>query len=155
MIHWMYCYFPTLPSRVLKDYILGSLLRPAVMVSGSSLSRCSITWARTWHCKHPVVACYTCPSKLSKFIEIISWSSKCAVCEIAVWSSVLLDTQCIANWAVLKAIMGKWRWEIVEQVAQKGSARLIPGHIWGEAERAFWATLPSWRCAWLFQGGWN
>lgn len=39
--------------------------------------------------------------------KIISWSSKCAVCEIAVWSRVLLDTQCIANWAVLKAIMGK------------------------------------------------
>lgn len=41
-----------------------------------------------------------------KIVKVHS-KSKHAVCEIAVWSSVLLDTQCIANWAVLKAILGK------------------------------------------------
>lgn len=111
MIHCMCCSFPMLPSHVvIKDFVLGSLLCPAVMVSGSSPSRCFITWARTWHCKQPVVSCYTCPSKLSKFIQNRQLVLKtCAVCEIAAWSSVLVDTQCIANWAVLKTVMGRMK----------------------------------------------
>lgn len=140
--HCMCCSFPTLLSHVvLKGYILGSLLSPAVMVTGSSLSRCLITGARTWHCKQPLVSSSTCPSELSKFSQNHQLVLKtCAVCGIAVWSSVLVDTQCIANWAVPKAVVGKM------QMGDSGTGcpeRLCKTYPWthlASGWKALWAT---------------